>query len=84
MFIVQLGSSEKVPALSCEEIKKSSSEASSGRYWLDPSVSGSPISVYCDLANGGEDRDHVILLVFTAINRTKIHHFDEKRVNIIK
>ena len=53
-FVVPLGSTQEVPAASCQEIKASEgTSAVSGNYWLDSIKAGQITLVSCDMRIGG-------------------------------
>ena len=49
------GWNSKQPAYSCKSIRDSGDSKGDGRYWIDPTKSGTPLKVYCDMTtDGGE------------------------------
>ena len=47
------GSKALVPGTSCKDILESGDAQGDGEYWIDPTASGDPFRVYCDMATDG-------------------------------
>ena len=44
-----------MPGTSCKDILESGDAQGDGEYWIDPTASGDPFRVYCDMVTyGGE------------------------------
>ena len=51
------GSNSLVPGYSCQDILISSDAQGDGEYWIDPTASGDPFRVFCDMrTDGGESK----------------------------
>lgn len=54
LFIVaKKGSEASVPGSSCQDILISGDAQGDGEYWIDPTASGDPFKVFCDMATDG-------------------------------
>ena len=50
----RIGEEEDFPGLSCKDIKDSQENSPNGEYWIAPSNSDAPFTVFCDMqTNGG-------------------------------
>ena len=47
------GSKALVPGTSCKDILDSGDAQGDGEYWIDPTASGDPFRVYCDMVTDG-------------------------------
>ena len=47
------GSKALVPGTSCKDILESGDAQGDGEYWIDPTASGDPFRVYCDMVTDG-------------------------------
>ena len=47
------GSKASVPGLSCKDILTSGEAQGNGGYWIDPTDSGDPFKVFCDMNSYG-------------------------------
>ena len=48
-MLVKKGSTNWAPGQSCKDIRQSEATVGDGEYWINPSSSGKPIKVYCDM-----------------------------------
>ncbi|KAL9987327.1 hypothetical protein ACROYT_G001613 [Oculina patagonica] len=55
-FRAKKGSKYLVPGSSCKDILKSGDAQGDGEYWIDPTASGDPFTVFCDMRT---DRDEI-------------------------
>ena len=46
------GSKSSVPGYSCQDILISGDAQGDGEYWIDPTASGDPFRVFCDMTTG--------------------------------
>lgn len=54
-FLAYLGKDKDLPGVSCKDINDSHDNLTSGEYWIDPSNSNDPFTVFCDMTtDGGE------------------------------
>ena len=54
--VVKKGSKASVPGSSCQDILISGDAQGDGEYWIDPTVSGEPFKVFCDMATDGGNK----------------------------
>ena len=47
------GSKALVPGSSCRDILNSGDAQGDGEYWIDPTASGDPFTVFCDMTTDG-------------------------------
>ena len=47
------GSKSSVPGSSCKDILASGDAQGDGEYWIDPTASGDPFTVFCDMVTDG-------------------------------
>ena len=56
------GSKALVPGSSCKDILISGDAEGDGEYWIDPTASGEPFRVLCDMVtDGGKETTDVLL-----------------------
>lgn len=68
------GSKALVPGSSCKDILISGDAEGDGEYWIDPTASGDPFRVFCDMVtDGGKEAMDVLL---TNIKLTNITFLD--------
>ena len=53
LFIARLGVLQRLPGLSCKDIKDSNVDAATGEYWIDPTISNDEFTVFCDMQTDG-------------------------------
>ena len=47
-----------LPGLSCKDISDSHKDLASGVYWIDPTDSSNPFTVFCDMTTDGGEMNH--------------------------
>ncbi|PFX17042.1 Angiopoietin-4 [Stylophora pistillata] len=52
-FRGRIGEEKDFPGISCKEIKDSQHNSPNGQYWIDPSNSDDPFTVFCDMQTDG-------------------------------
>ena len=52
-FLARLGVLQRLPGLSCKDIKDSNEDAATGEYWIDPTISNDEFAVFCDMQTDG-------------------------------
>lgn len=62
-FVVHLGKDKDLPGLSCKDISDSHKGLASGVYWIDPTDSKDPFTVFCDMTTDGGKINHLITTV---------------------
>ena len=56
-IVAKKGSKASIPGSSCKDILASGDSQGNGGYWIDPTDSGNPFPVYCDM---NTDRGNVL------------------------
>ena len=56
--VAKKGSKASVPGSSCKDIMISGDAQGDGEYWIDPTASGDPFTVFCDMTtDGGKNKN---------------------------
>ena len=58
-FIARIGIDKDLPGLSCKDISDSHKDLASGVYWIDPTDSSNPFTVFCDMTTDGGEMNHI-------------------------
>lgn len=62
-FLAYLGKNKDLPGVSCKDIKDSHGNLTSGEYWIDPTNSNDPFTVFCDMTTDGGEINHILYSV---------------------